>query len=204
MPMFPYSAPLAPRFRRNQYPASRNRRHVGYWAMGVEKGENERDQTSQTRKTGGIQEKMTPCWCPAGFRQVPWGSASFSGGPLRPMAFLLAPIFQPPSNTRRFETAETWGIGAGGRRGQSDRIENAKTALKRCISGRNSPLLVFRGEPPGSAVVHCANWHFSSLLYSTRHPIPGVSKPPTRWVFGNGRGGGRGDRKRQKNEKSWI
>ena len=45
----------------------------------------------------------------------------------------------------------------------------------------------FRQVPRGSAAVHCANWPFSSLLYSTR-PIPGVSKPTKRWLLGKGWG----------------
>ena len=44
----------------------------------------------------------------------------------------------------------------------------------------------FRGLPPRSAVAHCARWPLSSLLYSTAQRIPGVSKPPKRWVLGKG------------------
>ena len=58
----------------------------------------------------------------------------------------------------------------------------------RWIWGRNVLLLVFRGVPPCSAVVHCARFPGLSLLYFAHRPLPSVSKSPKRWVAGDGGG----------------
>ena len=60
--------------------------------------------------------------------------------------------------------------------------------------------LGFRGTPPGSAVAQCAHYTFSALLYSTRQPTPGVSKPPKRRALGQG--GERGKREERKCENA--
>ena len=93
----------------NLYQAFRNRRNSGYRGMG--EGENERAKLKKRNKR----------WIRWGnylllaFRGTPAGSAGIRSGPLCPLAFPRAPIFRPPTNTRRFETAETLGIGEGGR-----------------------------------------------------------------------------------------
>ena len=61
---------------------------------------------------------------------VPWGVAKFRGGPFGPLAFLLAPIPRPPTNTRRFETAEMRYIGPMEEERGNVRIERAETAKK--------------------------------------------------------------------------
>ena len=58
----------------------------------------------------------------------------------------------------------------------------------------------FRGVPSSAAVVHCARWTFTSPLYSTHQPIPGVSKPPKRRGLGKGGMRKREDRKCENHE----
>ena len=60
---------------------------------------------------GFRQFPRLPLFPVAPLSMVAWGGAKFRVGPLGPLAFLFASIPIPPTNTRRFETAETLGIG---------------------------------------------------------------------------------------------
>ena len=91
------------------------------WAMCEGWGDRSiRDGAEERRRRRKMEDFRA--YCPSvgvpQARQVPWGPARFRSGPLCQMAFLLAPTFHAPTNTRRFETADTLGIGEwGGTRG---------------------------------------------------------------------------------------
>ena len=123
---------------------------------------------------------------------VPCGASDFRGDPLRPLAFLLAPIVNQPTNNRRSETTETWVTSEGARWG-NERNGSAKTAKNRRIRWYNSLLLVFHQVSPGSA------GRRSGLLCPLALSLAPISRPPTNTrrfetAEALGNGGGKGER----------
>ena len=145
----------------------------------------------KSARNGGFQGENSFYCFSVVFRQVPWGSAVARCAHM-PIILRIAPILDHPTNTRRFETTETSGIGEWGGKAKT-RGPKVPEVRKRVDLRGNALLLVFRGHPPGPASFHgglmflrscspwflgessssadvdCAHCPFSSLLYAAPH-----------------------------------
>ena len=119
-------------------------------------------------------------------------------------SFSPTPSFQPPTNTRRFETTEKLGIGERMMKGENERTQIAKSAQEGrfgvvipsycCSSGirlvsRRPALPVFLLSMVSLVAAKLRGGPFcpTALLVAPifrPQPIPGVSKAPKRWVWG--------------------
>ena len=153
-----------------------------------------------------------------GTRHVPWPSAMVHGARW-PFSSPLYPARQ--SNTRRFETCETFVSGRTGWKGGGPSGPIVRNPREKAGPMVNPPfwrsvvfrrvrwgVARFRGGPfcprfrsPLLSPLRAApsRWPFSALLYSTCQPIPGVSKPPKRRVLAMG--GGKGETRGVKAQK---
>ena len=194
------------------YRVFRNRRKVGYRANGRRGG----TRGPKVRKSRNKKADMRAEFHSVGFRHVPMSSARFRGAPLCPHPHSPShrSYISPPNRCQAFRNHRNVGYWTKGGKGETRGPKVLKARKKGRLEGAippfwcsegacqvprgsarfsGGPLCLcsrrpwFRGVPPGSAAVHCAHLHCSSLLYSARQPIPGVSKPPKRWVLGGER-----------------
>ena len=131
------------------------------------------------------------------------GSVGFRGCPLCPSSHspFQSLLYSPPTNTRHFETAETLGVGEGGK-GEIENIKRGNTPIKSWIWGRNSLLWAGRGVPWGSLGFRgcplCPSSHFPcpSIPYSALPTTNSRCETAETLCIGKG---GRGNEK----SKSW-
>ena len=131
----------------------------GIWRIGGRAGRRGA-KVRKPRRKGGFGGVRPFCRGSVGRRQFQRGSAGFRSGPFGPMAFLLYPVSRPPAITRRFETAETLGIGEWGCAGwwgeRCDMARSRKNGLEGVIPPGGVPLASarFLEAPPVSAATH--------------------------------------------------
>ena len=132
-----------------RYPAFRKRRKVGFLAQGGKGNEGPKNQKYEMGSIRGILPSYLPQWVPSDFRlpdvvafllpMVSLGVAKFSGGPLCPMALMVAQIFRPQPKPGASQSTKRWVMGEGKRKGENDMGQSANSAAKGGLQGATLP-----------------------------------------------------------------